>query len=245
MGYGVSDAVSETLDTMNYLKTALKRDLVNYSALSRDIKPLVEEKLGSTVSMDAIIIAIRRYANTLRESRGDTDLINVLSLCSLIVRTGMVNVHFKRNASLFGKLTALYSKVNWVAGERMYIIQRSDEVSVIANSKFMPFFNELISQEPETLINLRPNLALVTVNFPPVALDFPGLFSFMMSQLADGRVNVNSIFSTYSGVTFTVAESDAARAYERLNNAIYEAKSLYAQRLGVDKLPEPAYIRED
>ncbi len=245
MGYGVSDAVTETLDTMNYLKTALKRDLVNYSALARDIKPLVEEKLGSTVSMDAIIIATRRYANNLRESRGDTDLVNVLSLCSLIVRTGMVNLHFKRNPALFAKLVAFYAKINWVSGERMYVIQRADELSIIANSSFMPFFNEIISKDPSQLINLRPNLALVTVNFPPVALDFPGLFAFMTSQLADGRVNLNSVFSTYSGITFTVAEGDAARAYERLNNSIYEAKSLHAQRVGIDKLPEPAYIRED
>lgn len=231
MGYTISDAVSEVLGEMQFLRVAFQHDVVNYSALARLIKPLVEEKLGAAAGVDAIIMGIRRYATTATREKEPQDIMLQIKDCTLTVRTDMAAVYFRhwRTKQFVNKLTALQMEdVDWNAGEKIYTIDRSGEILLLANAKFLVKLLEIGSASPGTkLLDKRTGLAVLTVSYPPEALDTPGVFAFMAQRLASAGVNMLSVFTTYRKISFLIDERDVGKAYDHLSKAISSSRRLY------------------
>lgn len=231
MGYSISDAVSEVLGELHPLEYAFKHGLVNYSALGRFIKPAVEKRMkGESVGLDAIIMAIRRNADVLeREAPADSaDLYEILSECKLVLRTGMVNVHFDRSEELFAKLVKLEERIDWASGEKMYVLQRTDELSVISMSKYLPDLLELVPDGKQVL-EKQENLALLTVSFPLAALYTPGFIEFLSHQFSALGVSILGVFSSYSKISFLFDEAEAASVYEKLTTSLKHSKEFAEQ----------------
>jgi hypothetical protein len=58
----VPQIVSEIVSESPYLSDGLDRDLINISALAREIRPQVETQLLKRVSHAAVVMALKRYA---------------------------------------------------------------------------------------------------------------------------------------------------------------------------------------
>lgn len=226
MGYSISDAVSEVLEELHPLEYAFKHKLVNYSALGRFIKPAVEKRMkGESVGLDAIIMAIRRNADVLERAKPEAaDLYDLLSECKLVLRTGMVDVHFNRSEELFSRLVKLEERIDWASGEKMYVLQRTDELSVISMSKYLPDLLELVKGDGTQLLEKQENLALLTVSFPLAALYTSGFMEFISHQFSALGVSVIGVFSSYSKISFLFDESEAASVYEKLTTSIKQSR---------------------
>ena len=222
--YNISDAVSEILDEMQSIHIALRNDLINFSALARFIKPKVKEFVGNKdVSDDAIIMAARRYAKSYLDDRQARNLMDAVCTCNILTREGMVNVNYTRSEETVRKLAELQNKkVKWDIGEKMYVIERSEEISVIASKRFL---NELLKIAPKKeIIETIEDLTLFSVKYAHKVLETPGVFTFFLDQFGSANVNILGVFSTHSIISFVIKEREAARIYERLNKAISECK---------------------
>lgn len=226
----VSNNVGKIIDKMTFLHTAIKRDLVNYSALAREIKPIIEQELGVQISDDSLIMAVRRYCIVKRKDTSETDISTILANCSIIVRTGMIMYNTKSSEEIFHKLLKDI-KVNWSTGERRYLIQRSDQLTMITNSKFESSIKKIIDLEPGKLIANYKDLSLITINFPPAGLDNPGLLANTSSLLAENKINIKCVFSTYSGLSYLIMDNQAAKAYSTLHEVIIQARITTGQNL--------------
>lgn len=221
MGFCVSDAVAELLVELHPVKFAFKRGLINYTALARFMKPAIDQRMKEDVGLDAIIMAIRRNENLLLNSVStEDDLYKVLHECKLVLRTGMVNVHFERTEELFENVAKLEEKIDWASGEKMYVLQRTDELSVIAMSKYLPDVVALAEGDGAKILCKKENLALLTVFSPPEGFDAPGLFEFLSDEFYVLGINLFAVFSTYSKLSFLFDEAQAAAIYERLATSI-------------------------
>jgi len=226
--YSITDAVFDVLAELYFLRLAFKYNLVNYSALARHIQPLVSRKLGKPVGLAAIIIAVQRYSKQLEKEKVDNALFAALAECKVALRTDLVAIHFSRSPELYSALTKAINKTNWFAGERVYLIQRSREITVVADPRFHKTFASLASDKREVL-NTAEHLALVTVNFSPRALYTAGMIAFLAAQLEKSNINIQIIFSTHSALSFVVDEKDAAMAYEKLVSVLEGAKMAYQE----------------
>lgn len=217
--YGISDAIDEILEEMHFLRMAFQHDLINYSALARLIKPLVIERIGTDdVSLDAIIMGIRRNAD--RFSKEKVNPLKYISECQVDIRSGMVWVNFKRTEEFFRKIVELEKSIDYVAGEKMYIIQRTDEISVISMARFLPALKALAKDDESLIIDCRENLALATIQVPKGMVYEYGLLGFFARQFEYLGVSIFSVFSSFTKLSFLFEENDAPSMYERLNNAI-------------------------
>ena len=63
----ISQEVKNIIDKSPFLSEMLVRDIVSYSNLANEIKPAVEERLTKAVNSPAIVMALRRYADELRD----------------------------------------------------------------------------------------------------------------------------------------------------------------------------------
>ena len=220
---GVSDAVNQILDEMGFLKLPLQNDLINYSALARFIEPLISEKMnGHKPSMDAVIMAIRRYVSH-AEHRESEDLLYLLGNIKLVLRTGISVLHLKRSPALYAALVDIgKNKVNWHQGDKMNVIQRSEEITVIASHKLLPLIQEAAPHVE--ILHKLDDLAMLTLEYPLEANSTPGTISFISLQLESANVNIIAMYNTFTKMSLIVSEHDASKAYERLSKAFTECR---------------------
>jgi hypothetical protein len=230
MGYTIADAVNQVLEEMHFLQEAFRHDVVNYSALARLIKPLVDERVGSPSSLDAVIMGIRRYAASAAQEGDGQPLHKVLKDVTITLRTDVGAVYFRhwRTPEFLNRLAELELRsVDWNAGEKIYVVQRSGEMAVIANTKFLPEILDLPKRSPQTtMLARKDNLAILTVAYPPEGIQTPGLFTFLAGKLSSGGINLLANFSTYRKMSFVIPGEDVSKAYQRLSDAISMARRL-------------------
>ncbi|MEK6924101.1 MAG: hypothetical protein AABW54_02595 [Candidatus Micrarchaeota archaeon] len=221
---GISDAVNRILDEMGFLRLALHNDLINYSALARFIMPLVTQKTGrKEAGMDAVIMAVRRYVRGIKAQERNASLLSLLGDSKIVLRTGMSLLHLRRASDLYWRLVEVEkSKVNWHLGDKMNIIQRSEEIAVIASQKLLPYIYE--STGRSDILAEWHNLALITIEYPPEANSTPGTLSFITGQLESINVNIVAIYNTMTKLSLVVSEQDASKSYERLSNSLAECR---------------------
>ncbi len=226
---GVAQAVSEILDEMGFLRLALKNDLINYSALARFILPSLEQRLGGRkASMDAVIMAVRRHAKTAGEDDLRSDLLQLLGSARIVLRTGMSVLHLRRSSELYAKLVEFEkTHVNWHAGDKIYVNQRSEELMVIANRKLLPLLHAVIDRDD--VLMEYPGVALITIENEEEANKIAGVLAFIANQLEAVNVNMYAVFNSVTKMSFVVSEADAARAYERLNKTFERCRQLSEQ----------------
>ena len=221
---GVAEAVQSVLDGMAFVRFPLSNDLINYSALARFIKPLVEERMGGRkAGMDALIMAVRRYARNLGGDGNSADLLKVMGEAKLVLRTGMTVLHFGRTNEIYSKLIDTeHNKVNWHSGDKMYVLQRSEELMVTATSKLLPIIHVEIDRDD--ILAEYGNLAMITVENTEEPNRVPGGLAFIANQLAAINVNIFTVFNSITKMSFLVTEADASRAYDKLRKAIEECR---------------------
>lgn len=243
MGYSIADAVTEILSEMNVLHPAFRYNVVNYSALARLLKPIVDTKVGSSAGLDAIVMGIRRYAEGMTFAEKQQDIIEIIKECTMTLRTDMASASVKywRTPEFLSGLYELdRNVVDWHAGEKIYMTRRSYEMTLVFSSKFMPQIVELVKTAPTTeLMEKREGLALISVSLPPMAFNVPGVFSFFTDKFTQANINVLTVFSTYRMMSFLFNGKDAPKAYERISSAILSCQALY-ERLqdSADNEPE-------
>ncbi|MFH0835146.1 MAG: hypothetical protein V1881_02290 [Candidatus Micrarchaeota archaeon] len=224
MAPSVSDTVFEILSEMYVLRYGFRHDLINYSALARFIQPMVAERLKEEVGLDAVIMAIRRYVQSGVFNSDYKSLHAVMVGCTLNVRADMCYITYRRSDETYRSLLEVERSVNWIGGEKMYIIQRSDEISVIAMSRFLKKLKDVVKGEEGKIRDVNENLALLTITRSEKNVYTPGVLEFLCGQLAGIGVNIITIFSSFGYISFLIDGNDAAAAYERLQSAISSAE---------------------
>ena len=63
-GVSVPDAVREIITRNRSVYDCMKMDVINYTALAVKIQPDVEKTVGSSVNLNTIVVAIKRYADS-------------------------------------------------------------------------------------------------------------------------------------------------------------------------------------
>ena len=123
-------------------------------------------------------MAVRRYAKTVSGGADGEYTLKVLAGARIILRTGMVLMHLRRTSELYSKIIELERKyVNWHQGDKMYVLQRSEEIMVVTSRKFLPLINAQVDRD-DILIEYD-NLALLTMEYDNEANMTPGVLAFV------------------------------------------------------------------
>lgn len=226
MAISITDAVAGILSDMYSLREAFNKDVVNYSALGRLIKPMVDQRMGTATGLESIVMAIRRYADSLHQKGVGAEVQSVISACTLMVETDFVALDFKhwRAHNISTNLFRLLSDgVDWHAGEKIYVVLRDYELTLVANNKFVAPIMEIFSKsERSKLMGRRDGVAVVTISTPQS--NSPELYAFFTDQFVNSQIPIVNMFQAYRNVSFVIDEINAAKAYSVLSRAISTAR---------------------
>ncbi len=230
MVYSVSDAVKEVLGELTFLRASIDYDLLNYAAVARFIHPVVSSKLGEQASLEAVAVAVRRCIEATRGKPGPMKLLEAVRGCKIILRSDlcMLTVRQWLDVNFLEDIKSILPEVDFRAGEKLYLIARSNDLIILCNSRFLPTIESKV-RPPARLVSKDLNLAIVTINVRHANFDVPGILQFFTQQFEIAGINILDAFSTRGKMTFIFAQRDAARAYERLNAAIEAVKVMPLQ----------------
>lgn len=176
----IAEQVSEWIEKYPYIVWCLKNSLINYSSLARKI-----QKDTGIKNFDAVIVAIRRYKDTIKAIK-EEKILEIMKQSTLEIKTGM-NVytveHF--DPSVIKKL------------KHFHTIMGSESTTIVTSQKL-----------DITCIQKYEGLVEVRIKSPPAIEKVAGIVAVIYSKIAERDINIIETYSAYTDTVFIINKKD-------------------------------------
>lgn len=188
----IAKKVHKWLRGRPYLLYGLKRNLINFSSLTREIQRELEIK-----KFDAVIVAVRRFQKE-AEALGSPgkEIIELLKKSRLELRTG-INVYIVNPLEVIEISKSDYS----------HLISGTSTKTIITNKRL----------DIKT-IKKHENAIEVAITGPEDIEKTPGFVSYIFSALAEKDINIIETYSCYTDTIFIFNRKDLSRVIETLES---------------------------
>jgi hypothetical protein len=209
----VPDAIRAVLANNNSYLQALELGIANYTALAERIKPDIEKLIGSKVNLNTVVVAIKRFADSLDE-KPDSKPLTTKAKMSL---TGsIIDVSFQKenDKDLAAILDEFFERDN-----RYHLFQTDNHLTLLAEDaedtrKIVT--SALEKFDGKVLEGLsRVSLSLNSEEQSPYYLLSP-----ISTILYNHRISVHSAFLTANEIVLILSNNDAAKAYDLIRMRI-------------------------
>jgi hypothetical protein len=212
--------VKEEINSSLFIKESLKKGLINYSKLAKKILPKVKLQ-NKKANFQSVLIAIQRYYDCLNKSEKEFEksLASALPNLELIIKNKIITLSLERNKKTMDELNEISKKIRWDAGDIMFFIQGTSEVTVILDKKNLNKFEKIKSE----VIEKQDNLATISVREPEgekYSKEIVGFLALLTSTLADNNINIYEVATTFKQEIFVIHEKDLTKSYEAFNKLI-------------------------
>jgi len=213
----ISHVVQKIINDKIFLQEPMSRGLVAYGSLAEQLKPEIEEELGMKVKTHAIVMALRRHAESLKAKHKE---ITFDYSSEIILKTDMCDISVLRSPSLLNKLKRVYDVVDFEKGDILNIIHGRHEVSVVTNERYREKLLNLLTGEK--ILNIEKNLVSLTLTYSKDFLYTPGVIFNVVRNIAWENINIFEIVSTNTELTFILHKRDAVKGYKVLEKLVEE-----------------------
>ncbi len=193
------------------IKDCLKKGLINYSSLTRQI--CKNQNLDSKKNFDAILIACRRYYRKVsKETVLENKIIKILKGSKLEVKNKIVVVLVEKDI-YYGHLIELQKEIK-KKKELFHIIEGSNTITVITSNEFLNIVKRFFRNK---IIKINENLAEITLKSSEDLEKTPGVIAYLSTLLAENGINIIETMSTWTDTLFVIDEKDIAKVMELLS----------------------------
>ena len=231
----VPQAIRTILNSNNLYFQALISGIANYTALARKIKPAVEEITGVEVQIGTIVVAIKRFADTLTKERQQYEEGNKsnvdnriegarMSLTGSIIDIGFIDKEFDE---IFDMLDEVFEN-------------DSGSYNLIQTNKQLTLFTEDI-EEIRNIVStaskrfdgkIKEGLSKITITLPSSTASassdkelqhqkpYYNMLSLVSDVLYNNQITLYNAFFALNEIVLILNDKDAARAYELLRAKI-------------------------
>ena len=207
----IASCVNEILVSRPFLEEALSRDIINFSALAKDLNQTISEMLRKPVKEGAITMALRRYKPPVDvENMGR--LKNAFkNLGDITVRSNLSDFTFQNSKTLINSHSKVLEKIN-NNNQIFYAFTRGIfESNIIISSSEKKSIVEVFKNEK--LIGLKDCLTTITLNLPEGNSKIVGLYYQIFKRLAWDNVTLYEVISTTNEFTILVEDHLVDKAF--------------------------------
>lgn len=212
----ISHVVKKLIRDKPFLQEALAQEIISYGNLAKKLIPEIELELEHEVKHSAVVMALRRYAEKLKQSYRDAKPFNYKS--EIIMKTNLCDIAVLKSPKLLAKLKSLYNLVDFEKGDTLNIIVGNYEVTIITNEKHKKHI--LMFLKNEKILNIESNLVAFTMRFSDDFLHTPGVIFAIIRRLAWENINILEIVSTLTELTLILTNKDSMKAHKVLQASL-------------------------
>ena len=197
-----------------FLMESLHDGLINVSALSRKIGPKINELTGRKVNNNAIIMAIKRLE--LEDIKPKNKKLNkaLKNLGDITVRSGLTDYTFKNSKNVEEKLSKIAKEVMMNEFGFQTTSKGIHETTIIVSNNMHLVILEIMKGE-ETL-SIIDELSSITIQLPKENSDVPGLYYYLLGQIAWKGISIVEVISTTNEFTIILKNNQVGIAFETL-----------------------------
>jgi len=214
-----SELVKEEIRSSLYINEVLKRGMINFSALTRELLPKIKRK-NKKANFASVLIAIQRYYEENKSNNDKDNLLDLLKNSELIMKNKVCSLTLERTKQVMSLINKISQEIRWDMGDILFFIQGSSEITVVADKKNEKLFLSLGSK----ILEKKDNLALLSLREigekNSYSKDIPGFLAILTNTLSDNGINIRDIASTYKQIIFILDENDLIKAYSALDRLI-------------------------
>lgn len=211
----IQSAVEEIVSKSPYLESALASGIVNSSALTRQIKKEIENRLLKDVHEGAVIVAINRLANNLKRKQSQIKSFSK-NIGDIAVKSNLIEFTFVNSPTLIDRQRKLLEKISTQKGNFLTFTQSLYQTTLIANSVFEEEIKKNFREE--RLLSNFTKLSAVTLTLSEETVKTPGVYNFILNKLAWFGINVIEVVSSFTELNLIVEDTEVDRAFSVLKN---------------------------
>lgn len=207
----IGELVNEYLKNHPFIEQAIQDDLINYSSLARQIRPLFEKQLMKRIEASAVGMALRRAARAIQKKKQSYPTIKPEEL---IVRSGIVEYTFEKSETISA---AVAEFLHSTAQEKKYfsvVTEGVFEVAVIMSNQYEQIAKKIFKEESITA--RKESISAITLRLPTNNVVVPGVYYRFLQKLAWDNINIVDVVSTLTEFTILLSEDEVDRAFTLL-----------------------------
>jgi DNA polymerase III delta prime subunit len=205
-----AELTAEYIKSHADIKSCLKKDLINYSSLARTISK--EIKKEKKTSQEAILVAARRYQQTLENNKKEDQKIKDLIDNSEYEIKNKINVIIIQKKTAFEKIERIQNKIKNNNG-LFFLLEGSESYTIITQEKY----SEIIKKEfKEQIIKENKELVLLNIKSSSQIENTKGVVSYLTSLFAENDINILEFFSCWTDTVFTIEKKYLKKIMEIL-----------------------------
>ena len=215
----IASCVQEILVSRPFLEEALAREIINFSALAKDLNATISEMLRKPVKDGAITMALRRY-NLPLTIKNSVQLKTIFkNLGDITVRSSLSDFTFQNSKTLIKSHSKVLEKIN-TNQQIFYAFTRGIfESNIIVSSSKKDRLFEVFKDE--LLIGSQDNLSAISINLPKGNSKIAGLYYQIFKRLAWDNVTLYEVISTTNEFTILVEDHLVDKAFSVIKGLKY------------------------
>ena len=223
----ISDALSDLVRGNPFLEFGFRHNLFNLTKLARFLRPQIEARTRKEVQETALTMALSRA----RRADALPDAVHRRqTLESITVHSGLAVRTYHRSAALHTRLAEIYKRVH-ARNEFCNLSLGNRQMTIILDARLLDWLDEAV---PQASLYQHRDVAAVTARFPEHHIAVPGILYALMQRVTLQNINLIEISSTFTEITFYVAQSDARLLFD----TFYQSFSLAGDHRH-EALPSP------
>ncbi len=212
----------ESIVTHNQaIYTCLKLKIVNYHALAAVIKLEVEKLTGRITTINTLVVAIKRYSDTLKEEKR-LPPSDILRDATITLTSNVADITIRPTKAEFTSVLKKIVEISSQLDEPLDLFKSSNLIKLVAEEKE---YKSVIRAElgKSRISSELMGLSKLTLHLSPLAVKEPGFAVFISELLYRKGINVVQSYIDEDAI-FLVNKADAPRAYEILDQEIMRSK---------------------
>lgn len=207
----IATCVQEILVARPFLEEALSRDIINFSALAKDLNSTISEMLHKPVKNGAIMMALRRYNPPVGGKRR-IQLNKVFkNMGDITVRSNLTDFTFQNSKTLILNHSKILAEID-TDRQVFYAFTRGIfESNIIVSSSKKSAIQDIFKNEIQ--IGAQDQLSAISINLPKGNSKIVGLYYQIFKRLAWENVTLYEVVSTTNEFTILVEDHLVDKAF--------------------------------
>jgi len=198
----------EYINSHPSVKDCVKKGVINYSALTRQIAE--DSGLDLKENFDAVLIACRRYYRKVKgEKQLEKEILEILKQSKVEIKNKIAAIVLEKTIYL-DNLLELEKEIK-KKSEVFHIIEGANAITIITSEDFYEEIKKLFRNK---IIKENKGLAEITLKSPKEIETTSGVVPYLYSLFGEHGINIVETMSCWTDTLFLVKEEDIAKVMQ-------------------------------
>lgn len=211
--YSVPHAVRQIIGSSTLFFQALSTGIANYTALAQKIRPEVEKLTKSEVNVNTLVVAIKRFADSLDGI--DYEYHPIFEGVRMSLTGSIIDIDFHETDDVYQVLDEIFE-----LGSGYNMFRTNKQIRLFAED--IDEIRTMFKSSPKRAIGeITDGLSKITITVQSDKENTYEVLSLVLSLLHNNRIPLYNAFFTQNEIILILGMNDAAKAYEVIREKLY------------------------